>query len=73
MVMAEEIQPGWHVWDRDGNEVGTVVSATGPTLRVKRSGGGEVDIPNSACSYIETGRVELSMTKKDLDAVKASS
>jgi hypothetical protein len=68
MVMVEEIQPGWSVWDRDGNEVGTVVAASGPTLRVKRSSGGEVDVPNSAVASIETGRVELSMTKQELSS-----
>jgi hypothetical protein len=65
MVMVEEIQPGWQVWDREGNEVGVVVAASGPSLKVK-VGGKEVDVPNSAVSYIETGRVELSMTKKEL-------
>jgi hypothetical protein len=70
MVMVEEIQPGWSVWDKDGNEVGTVVAATGPSLRVKRNGGGEVDVPNSAVASVETGRVELSMTKQELDAVR---
>jgi hypothetical protein len=64
-VMVEEIQPGWQVWDREGNEVGVVVAASGPSLKVK-VGGKEVDVPNSAVSYIETGRVELSMTKKEL-------
>lgn len=68
MVMLEEIQPGWQVWDKDGNEVGTVVAASGPTLRVKRDGGGDVDVPNSAVAFIETGRVELSMSKQDLDS-----
>jgi hypothetical protein len=65
MVMVEEIQPGWQVWDSEGNEVGVVVAASGPSLKVK-VGGKEVDVPNSAVSYIETGRVELSMTKKEL-------
>ncbi len=68
MVMVEEIQPGWSVWDRDGNEVGTVVAASGPSLRVKRTGGGEVDVPNSAVASIETGRVELSMTRQELNS-----
>jgi hypothetical protein len=65
MVMVEEIQPGWKVFDRNGDEVGTVIAASGPTLKV-RSGGGEVEVPNSACAYIETGRVELNVTRQEL-------
>ncbi len=72
MVMVEEIQPGWRVWDKDGKEVGTVIAAAGPSLRIKRDGGGDVDVPNSAVASIETGRVELSMSKQELDAVKVS-
>ena len=64
--MAEEIQPGWRVVDSFGEEIGTVVSATGPGFRVKLYGGGEVEVPNDACSLIETGRVELSKSKKEL-------
>jgi hypothetical protein len=66
MVMVEEIQPGWTVWDRDGNEVGVVVAASGPSLKVK-VGGKEVDVPNTSVSYIETGRVELNVSKNDLN------
>lgn len=65
MVMVEEIQPGWKVFDRNGEEVGTVIAANGPALKVK-SGGREIEVPNSACSYVETGRVELNVTKKEL-------
>jgi hypothetical protein len=68
MVMAEEIQPGWQVVDSFGEEIGTVASAAGPGFRVKLYGGGEVDVPNDACSLIETGRVELSKSKKELQA-----
>jgi len=67
MVMVEEIQPGWKVWDRDGNEVGVVVAASGPSLKVK-VGGKEFDVPNSSVSYVETGRVELSLTRKELES-----
>jgi hypothetical protein len=67
MVMVEEIQPGWQVWDREGNEVGVVVAASGPSLRVK-IGGREVEVPNSDVSYIETGRVELSKTKREVES-----
>lgn len=67
MVMVEEVQPGWNVWDRDGNEVGTVIAANGPTLKVK-TGGREIVVPNSAVGYVETGRVELNMTKQELES-----
>lgn len=63
--MVEEIQPGWQVWDKNGEEVGTVIAATGPTLKVK-AGGREVEVPNSSVAYVETGRVELSITKQEL-------
>jgi len=66
MVMAEEIQPGWQVVDSFGEEIGKVVSATGPGMRVKLYGNGEIDIGNEDCALIETGRVELSKSKKDL-------
>ena len=66
MVMAEEIQPGWQVVDSFGEEIGTVISATGPGLRVKLYGDGEIDVANELCATIETGRVELSKSKKEL-------
>jgi len=66
VVMAEEIQPGWQVVDSFGEEIGKVVSATGPGMRVKLYGDGEVDVPNEDCATIETGRVELSKSKKEI-------
>lgn len=72
MVMVEEIQPGWVVIDSFGEEIGTVVKAGGSSLVVKRYGGGELEVPSSACASIETGRVELSMSKKDLEAGRAT-
>lgn len=65
MVMVEEIQPGWQVWDKNGEEVGTVIAAAGPMLRIK-VGGREVEVPNSSVVSVETGRVELNMTKQEL-------
>ena len=68
MVMAEEIQPGWQVVDSFGEEIGTVSDATGPNFRVKLYGNGEIEVPNEACSLIETGRVELARSKKELQS-----
>lgn len=62
------IQPGWSVWASDGEELGTVVSVDPETIHVKRGGllGGQLDVPRSAVDEVETGRVELSLTKDEL-------
>jgi hypothetical protein len=72
-VQIESVQPGWTVVSADGEEVGTVARVEGGTIYVKKGGflGGELAIPSSACRDIETGRVELSMTKKEADDLKA--
>jgi hypothetical protein len=68
MLMTEEIQPGWQVVDSFGEEIGKVTTVNGPNLRVKLYGGGEIDVPGSDCALIETGRVELSKSKKELQS-----
>jgi hypothetical protein len=64
------IQPGWTVWASDGKEVGTVVELDPKTIVVKESGllGGKIDVPREAVDEVETGRVELSMTKEEIKA-----
>jgi hypothetical protein len=64
----EMIQPGWHVVDANGDEIGTVVDAEGAEITVKKSGllGGQVHIPRDAVTEIETGRVEINRAKSDL-------
>ena len=64
----QSIQPGWTVCASDGEELGTVVSVDPETIHVKKSGlfGGQMDVPRSAVDEVETGRVELSMTKSEL-------
>ena len=64
----EMIQPGWTVVDAEGADLGTVVDATGPEIRVKKGGlmGGEVSVPREAVAEVETGRVELNRTKREL-------
>jgi hypothetical protein len=67
----EAIQPGWTVWASDGEELGTVVSVDPETIHVKKTGllGGKLDVPRTAVDEVETGRVELSMTKKELSSL----
>ena len=62
------IQPGWTVHASDGEELGTVTSVDPETIHVKKGGfmGGEMDIPRSAIDEVETGRVDLAMTKREL-------
>ena len=64
----EEIQPGWHVVDANGEDIGTVTQAEGSEITVKKSGflGGEVHVPIDAVAEIETGRVEINRAKSDL-------
>ena len=65
-----DVQPGWTVYASDGEELGTVTRVEGNTIHVKKGGllGGEITVPVSAVSEIETHRVELSMTKKELQS-----
>jgi len=62
------IQPGWTVVDAEGADLGTVIDATGPEIRVKKSGllGSEISVPREAVVEVETGRVELNRTKREL-------
>jgi hypothetical protein len=64
----EGIQPGWTVWASDGEELGKVVALDPETIHVKRGGlrGGENAVPRTAVDEVETGRVDLSMTKQEL-------
>ena len=65
-----EIQSGWMVCANDGKEIGTVAGTDATTIQVKKSGmlGGMLTIPRDAVADIETGRVELSMTKEEAEA-----
>ena len=62
------IQPGWSVYTADGEALGTVVSVEPTTIHVKKGGlmGGQMDIPRDTVDEVETGRVELSVTKSEL-------
>ena len=65
----EMIQPGWKVIGSDGEEIGTVIGAAGDSLTVKRNGmmGGEYSVPRSSVTEVETGRVEIGMSRKELE------
>jgi hypothetical protein len=64
----EEIQPGWRVVDANGEDIGTVASAEGTDITVKKTGflGGEVHVSRDAIAEVETGRVEINRAKSDL-------
>jgi len=61
----EAIQSGWSVWTADGTELGTIIAVEPTELRVKSLLGGEVTIPRDAVDEVETGRVEITLTKKE--------
>jgi hypothetical protein len=69
-VNSEGIQSGWTVWSSDGQELGTVIGTDQTTIRIKKGGllSKEMDIPRSAVEEVETGRVELNMTKSEAEA-----
>jgi|1185.fasta_scaffold911781_1 hypothetical protein len=64
----QSIQAGWTVCASDGEQLGTVISVDSDTIHVKKGGlfGGQLDVPRTAVDEVETGRVELSMTKAEL-------
>jgi hypothetical protein len=65
---ATDIQQGWTVWASDGKQIGTVVSVDPQVIVVKEDGllGGRIEVPPTAVDEIETGRIDLSMTKQEL-------
>ena len=67
----EGIQLGWAVWTSDGKELGTVVSVDPERFTVKETGvlGGRIDVPRTAVDEVETGRIELSVTKQELKSL----
>jgi hypothetical protein len=68
MTFAGEVQVGWTVWSSDGENLGTIVSIDPQVISIKEGGllGGKLDVPRSAVEEVETGRVELSMTKQEV-------
>jgi hypothetical protein len=71
MTLAGEVQVGWTVWSSDGENLGTIVSIDPQVITIKQGGllGGKLDIPRSAVEEVETGRVELSMTRQEVKSL----
>jgi hypothetical protein len=69
----EMIQTGWTVWTADGQELGTIIATDPTSMRIKKRGllGGEVQVPRDQVDEVETGRVELVLTKDEVEALKA--
>ena len=67
---SEGIQSGWTVWTSDGQELGTVIGTDSATIRVKKGGlmSKEIQVPRSAVEEVETGRVEISLTKSEAES-----
>ncbi|MEP7378180.1 MAG: DUF2171 domain-containing protein [Chloroflexota bacterium] len=67
-LLPEEIQPGWRVFDASGEELGTVIGIDPDVIRIQRVGvmGGVWRAPLDSVREIETGRIELGLTKEDL-------
>jgi hypothetical protein len=67
-LFADEIQPGWRVIDANGEELGTVLSVDRETISIQRLGlmGGVWHAPVASVRDVETGRIELAMSKADL-------
>ena len=61
-------QPGWTVIDADGADVGTVIENDGTEIKVKTGGlmSKVLTVPLTNVGDVETGRVELTVAKKDL-------
>jgi len=68
-LQLDEIQLGWTVVAADGEDLGTVVGVDHDVIRIKKRGlmGGEVYAPRDSVAEIETGRVELRLTKSQLN------
>lgn len=69
----EMIQTGWSVWTSDGQELGTIIATDPTSMKIKKRGllGGEVQVPRDKVDEVETGRVELVLTKDEVDALKS--
>jgi hypothetical protein len=69
-VNSEGIQSGWTVWSSDGQELGTVIGTDQTMIRIKKGGllSKELLVPRTAVEEVETGRVELNMTKSEVES-----
>jgi hypothetical protein len=69
-VERESIQPGWSVWASDGEELGAIIRVEPDKLVVKKGGliSHEMNVPRDAVTEVETGRVELGMTRGEIES-----
>ncbi len=69
-IETDSIQLGWSVWDSEGKELGKVIGVEADAIRVKKEGllGGEMMVPKDAVTDVETGRVEVGLTKHEVEA-----
>jgi hypothetical protein len=69
-VERESIQPGWSVWASDGEELGAIIRVEPDKLVVKKGGliARELNVPREAVTEVETGRVELGMTRSEIES-----
>jgi hypothetical protein len=69
-LQVDEIQPGWTVFSSDGQELGPVTSVDATSIHVKKGGflSRDLAIPRSSVTDVETGRVEISMTKHEAES-----
>ena len=70
MDRIDEIQPGWDVVTSDGQTLGKVVNFADDQLIVKEKGffGGEIHVPRDTIAESETGRVEIALTRQQLES-----
>lgn len=70
-VQTEMIQPGWSVYAADGEELGDIAGVDEQAIVVRSRGllgSKEYRVPKSAVREVETGRVELSISKEEVRA-----
>jgi hypothetical protein len=68
--MLDEIQPGWKVVAVDGKDLGIVLKTTKDGILVKTTvvSAGELLVPTDSVAEVETGRVDLSVTRDEVAA-----
>jgi hypothetical protein len=73
-MQVEMIQSGWKVVGSDGNDLGTVGTIDEHTLVVRKHGllgDREMHLPRHTVADVEEGRVELNVSKRDVERLFA--
>jgi hypothetical protein len=67
--MERSVQPGYQVFSADGKDLGSVVEVDDATFTVKAGGwlGGRTTIPRQLIRESSEGRVDLSVSKGEID------